>query len=117
MLLLVSLLAVAEEFRLDAVLGAFVAGMVLRRWAGESAPVLEDKLDVVGYGFFIPVFFVYSGMTVDLRSIAATPLRLVLFVALLVLVRGLPALLVYRRVLSLRGRVQVVLRSRERVGG
>jgi Kef-type K+ transport system membrane component KefB len=108
-LLLVLLLAVAEQFRLDAVLGAFVAGMVLRRWAGESAPALEDKLDVVGYGFFIPVFFVYSGMTVDLHSIAAAPLRLLLFFALLILVRGLPALLVYRRVLSLRERLQVML--------
>ena len=54
-LLLVLLLAVAEQFRLDAVLGAFVAGMVLRRWAGASAPELEEKLDVVGYGFFILV--------------------------------------------------------------
>ena len=77
--------------------------------AGESAPALEDKLDVVGYGFFIPVFFVYSGMTVDLHSIASAPLRLLLFFVLLIVVRGLPALLVYRRVLSLRERLQVVL--------
>ena len=48
-------------------------------------------------------------MTVDLHSIAAAPLRLLLFFALLILVRGLPALLVYRRVLSLRERLQVVL--------
>jgi Kef-type K+ transport system membrane component KefB len=108
-LLLVLLLAVTDEVRLDAVLGAFVAGMVLRRWAGAGAPVLEEKLDVIAYGFFVPLFFVYSGMTVDLRSIASAPLRLLLFTALLVLVRGLPALLVYRRVLPPRGRVQVAL--------
>jgi Kef-type K+ transport system membrane component KefB len=108
-LLLVLLLAVAEQFRLDAVLGAFVAGMVLRRWAGASAPELESKLDVVGYGFFIPVFFVYSGMTVDLHAILSAPLRLLLFFGLLILVRGVPALLVYRSALSLRERTQVML--------
>jgi Kef-type K+ transport system membrane component KefB len=108
-LLLVLLLAIAEQFRLDAVLGAFVAGMVLRRWAGASAPELEDKLDVIAYGFFIPVFFVYSGMTVDLHAITSAPLRLLLFFGLLILVRGVPALLVYRSALSLRGRTQVLL--------
>ncbi|MCO1656454.1 cation:proton antiporter [Pseudonocardia humida] len=108
-LLLVLLLAVTDEVHLDAVLGAFVAGMVLRRWAGAGAPVLEEKLDVIAYGFFVPLFFVYSGMTIDLRSIASEPLRLVLFTVLLVVVRGLPALLVYRRVLPLRDRVQVAL--------
>jgi len=108
-LLLVLLLTVAEQFRLDAVLGAFVAGMVLRRWAGASAPELESKLDVIGYGFFIPVFFVYSGMTVDLHAIVSAPLRLLLFFGLLVLVRGVPALLVYRSALTLRERTQVML--------
>jgi Kef-type K+ transport system membrane component KefB len=107
--LLVLLLAVTDQVHLDAVLGAFVAGMVLRRWAGPSAPELEDKLDVIGYGFFIPIFFVYSGTTVDLLAIAGAPLRLVLFLALLLLARGLPALLVYRTVLPVRGRLQVAL--------
>ncbi|WP_214405827.1 cation:proton antiporter [Pseudonocardia lacus] len=108
-LLLVLLLAVTDQVHLDAVLGAFVAGMVLRRWAGDGAPVLEEKLDVIAYGFFVPLFFVYSGMTIDLRSIASAPLLLLLFAVLLVVVRGLPALLVYRRVLPPRGRVQVAL--------
>jgi Kef-type K+ transport system membrane component KefB len=83
--------------------------MVLRRWAGPSAPVLEEKLDVAGHGFLIPIFFVYSGMTIDLRAIAEAPLRLVLFFALMVAVRGLPALLVHLGVLSLRERVQTGL--------
>ncbi|WP_181781568.1 cation:proton antiporter [Pseudonocardia pini] len=108
-LLLVLLLAVTERFHLDAVLGAFVAGMVLRRWAGPNAPVLEEKLDVAGHGFLIPIFFVYSGMTIDLDAIAEAPLRLLLFFALMLAVRGLPALLVYLGVLSLRERVQTAL--------
>jgi Kef-type K+ transport system membrane component KefB len=110
-LLLVLLLAVTERFHLDAVLGAFVAGMVLRRWAGPSAPVLEEKLDVAGHGFLIPIFFVYSGMTIDLHSIAQAPLRLVLFFVLVVAIRGLPAMLVYLGVLSLRERIQTGLVS------
>ena len=72
-LLLTLLLAVTEQFHLDAVLGAFLAGMVLRHWAGRGLPALEDKLDALGYGFFIPIFFVYSGMTMDLRSMASAP--------------------------------------------
>jgi Kef-type K+ transport system membrane component KefB len=108
-LLLILLLAVTDQFHLDAVLGAFLAGMVLRRWSGQGAPALEEKLDVVGYGFFIPIFFVYSGMTLDLRAIAEAPLRVLLFFALMVVARGLPALLVYRGALEARERVQVML--------
>ena len=107
-LLLVALIAVTDRFHLDAVLGAFLAGIVLRRWAGGSAPVLESKLDAVGYGFFIPVF-VYSGMRLDLHEIAEAPLRLLLFFALLLVCRGLPALLVYRGALTWRQRTQTAL--------
>jgi Kef-type K+ transport system membrane component KefB len=110
-LLLLALLAVTDRFHLDAVLGAFLAGIVLRRWVGSAAPLLESKLDAVGYGFFIPLFFVYSGMGLDLRAIAEAPLRLVLFFVLMVLVRGAPALLVYRGVLTWRERVQTALVS------
>jgi Kef-type K+ transport system membrane component KefB len=108
-LLLVALIAVTDEFHLDAVLGAFLAGAVLRHWVGSEAPVLESKLDAVGYGFFIPVFFVYSGMSLDLSAIAAAPLRLLLLLGLMLAVRGLPALGVYRGVLSGRQRVQTAL--------
>jgi Kef-type K+ transport system membrane component KefB len=110
-LLLVALVAVTDSFHLDAVLGAFLAGVVLRRWVGPAAPVLESKLDAVGYGFFVPLFFVYSGMGLDLPAIAEAPLRLALFFALLLAVRGLPVLLVHRVVLDRRERVQVALVS------
>ncbi|GAY10283.1 cation:proton antiporter [Pseudonocardia sp. N23] len=110
-LLLVLLLAVTERFHLDAVLGAFVAGMVLRRWAGTSAPALEEKLDVAGHGFLIPIFFVYSGMTIDLHAIGTAPLRLLLFFGLILAVRGLPALVVYVGVLPVRERIQTMLVS------
>ncbi len=96
MALLFALLVVASDFGLDVVLGAFLAGVVLRRWAPGNVRSLERKLDAVGYGFFIPVFFVTSGMALDLQSIAENPLRLLVFFVLLLVVRGLPALLIYR---------------------
>ena len=107
--LLFALLVIAADFGLDVVLGAFLAGVVLRRWAPGDVHSLEAKLDAVGYGFFIPVFFVASGMSLDLKSIIESPARLVVFFVLFLVVRGLPALLFYRRELPMRGRVQLML--------
>ncbi len=109
MVLLFALLVIAADFGLDVVLGAFLAGVVLRRWAPGDVHSLEAKLDAVGYGFFIPVFFVTSGMSLDLKSIIESPARLVVFFVLFLAVRGLPALLFYRRELPIRGRVQLML--------
>ena len=109
MVLLFALLVIAADFGLDVVLGAFLAGVVLRRWAPGDVHSLEAKLDAVGYGFFIPVFFVASGMSLDLKSIIESPARLIVFFVLFLVVRGLPALLFYRRELPMRGRVQMML--------
>jgi Kef-type K+ transport system membrane component KefB len=106
--LLLLLLVIAEEFGLDVVLGAFLAGIVLRRWTPVDAHSLEGKLDAIGYGFFIPLFFVASGMGLDVRSIAEAPARLLAFFVLLLLVRGVPALFLYRRDLPPAQRVQVM---------
>ena len=103
MVLLFALLAVASRFGLDVVLGAVLAGMVLRGWTRHlnvDAESLEHKFDAVGYGLFIPIFFISSGMSFDLKSISEDPLRLLLFFVLLIVVRGLPSLLVYRRALA-----------------
>jgi Kef-type K+ transport system membrane component KefB len=108
-LLLVALLFLSAEFGLDIVLGAFFAGMVLRRWAPGDVDSLERKLDAVGYGFFIPVFFVSSGMGLDVISIVESPGRLLGFFVLLLVVRGVPALFVYRRDLPAPRRVQMML--------
>jgi Kef-type K+ transport system membrane component KefB len=108
--LLFVLLAVASRFGLDVVLGAMLAGIVLRAWTRRLAldtAGLERKFDAVGYGIFIPIFFISSGMTLDLKAISADPLRLLLFLALLLAVRGLPSLLVYRRALPPRQRAEM----------
>jgi Kef-type K+ transport system membrane component KefB len=87
-----------------------LASVVLRNWTRRihmDTTGLERKFDAVGYGLFIPLFFVVSGMTLDLEAIAADPLRVLVFFLLLLGVRGLPALLVYRRVLPVRQRVEM----------
>ena len=109
--LLVALLFLSEEFGLDIVLGAFFAGMVLRRWRPGDVVGLEHKLDAVGYGFFIPVFFVSSGINLDVISIAEEPLRPLVFLVLMLLVRGLPTLFVYRKDLRPVRRTQLMLIS------
>ena len=109
LVLLLLLLVVAGRFGLDVVLGAFLAGVVLRRWAPGDVHALEEKLDAVGYGFFIPVFFVASGMALDLQSIVESPGRLLLFFVLLFAVRGLPTILLYRSALALPQRVELSL--------
>jgi Kef-type K+ transport system membrane component KefB len=108
--LLLALLVIAADFGLDVVLGALVAGVVLRSWTsrmGVDVTPLEQKLDAVGYGVFIPIFFVSSGMALDVATIARDPARMLIFLALLLAVRGLPSLLVYRRALPLRQRVEM----------
>jgi Kef-type K+ transport system membrane component KefB len=110
LVLLIVLLTLAAYFGLDVVLGAVLAGLVLRRWTRRmevDVKPLEDKLDAVGYGVFIPLFFVSSGMSLDIRSIAANPVRLVVFAVLLLVVRGLPSLLIYARVLPVRERLEM----------
>jgi Kef-type K+ transport system membrane component KefB len=108
--LLMVLLVAAARFGLDVVVGAVLAGMVLRSWTHRmevDSEALESKLEAVGYGIFIPLFFVASGMTLDVQAILNDPLRLVVFAALLIIVRGLPSLLVYGRVLPVRQRLEM----------
>ncbi len=108
-MLLFGLLVFASDFGLDVVLGAFLAGVVLRRWAPGDVDALEGKLDALGYGFFIPVFFVSSGMGLDLGSIADAPARLLVFFLLLLAVRGLPSFFLYRQELVVSQRAQMTL--------
>jgi Kef-type K+ transport system membrane component KefB len=87
-----------------------LAGIVLRAWTSRfnmNTESLEHKFDAVGYGIFIPIFFVSSGMTLDLKAISQDPLRLLLLLVMLLVVRGLPALLVYRNALPARKRVEM----------
>lgn len=110
-LLVFGLVAVASELGLDLLLGGFVAGIVVRaalRGREHEAEELESKLFAVGYGFFIPFFFVVSGMAFDLDSLTSSGsalLKLPLFLVVFVAVRALPGLYLFRRELELRDRL------------
>jgi Kef-type K+ transport system membrane component KefB len=99
-LVLVGLGVLASELGLDVILGAFVAGVVVGLATRDQAerPAFEAKLDAVGYGFLIPVFFVATGMDFDLGALTPSAIALVPgFALLFLLCRGLPAMTLYRQ--------------------
>nr|WP_296767734.1 cation:proton antiporter [Rhodococcus sp. (in: high G+C Gram-positive bacteria)] len=96
MLLLITLTAIATIFGLDIILGAFAAGFILRRVVPTGNDQLESKLEGLAFGFLIPIFFVTSGMSIDIGAVLAAPGILVAFLVLLVLVRGVPVFLATR---------------------
>jgi Kef-type K+ transport system membrane component KefB len=88
LLLLVTLGVLAAAFHLDAVLGAFAAGLVLRRLIPAGHEGLELRLNGLAFGLLIPIFFVTSGMAIDPAAVASAPGELVVFVALILAIRG-----------------------------
>jgi Kef-type K+ transport system membrane component KefB len=107
--LVFGLVALAADLGLDLLLGGFVAGMITRvALRGREVRIFDSKLTAVGYGLLIPFFFVTSGMNFDLDALtesASGMLKLPLFLALFLVVRGIPALLLYRGVLAMRDRL------------
>jgi len=103
--LFVGFAAIAQQLGLEAILGAFIAGAIISLADADRVmthPDFRRKLEAIGFGFFIPVFFVTSGVRFDLEALTASASNLAMvpvFLAALLLVRGLPAV-VYRRVLD-----------------
>lgn len=97
-LLLVALLAIAEDFGLDVVLGAFIAGIITKQLVpANEESVLQTKVEGIAFGVFIPIFFIVSGARLDISSILANPSLLFVFLVLLLIVRGVPQFFLYRR--------------------
>jgi Kef-type K+ transport system membrane component KefB len=103
--LFVGFAAVAEQLGLEVILGTFVAGAIislLDRDEVMTHPDFRRKLEAMGFGFFIPVFFVTSGVRFDLDALVAKASNLAMvpvFLLALLIVRGVPALL-YRHLLG-----------------
>src|SRR6516165_649108 len=110
-LLLIGFTALADQVGLETILGAFAAGALLSLIDRDEAmthPQFRLKLEAVGFGVFIPIFFVTSGVRFDLNALfasASTVARVPLFLLAIYLARGLPAF-VYVRLL---GRSQSVI--------
>lgn len=94
MFLLATLIMCTALFDLDAVLGAFAAGLILRTLTPPAAlHMMTRRLEVVGFTFMIPLFFVVSGMGIDVSAVVAKPLGLLAVVVGILLCRGVPVLL------------------------
>ena len=104
--LVFALALLASELGLDLLLGGFAAGLITRQvLATREIPVFDSKLSAVAFGVFIPFFFVVSGMRLDVDALfasASSLAKLGLFFVLFLVVRGAPALLLYRSALPLR---------------
>jgi Kef-type K+ transport system membrane component KefB len=114
-LFIFSLVYLAFRLGLDVLLGAFAAGIVIRLLVrGSDSDIVKDKLEAIGFGFLIPIFFIVSGMNFHLTALVSSPaalLRVPLFLVLFLVVRGTPALLLYRRDLPRHQRAPLALFS------
>jgi Kef-type K+ transport system membrane component KefB len=96
----------ASDLGLDLLLGGFAAGLITRQvLSKQEVPSFDSKLTAVAFGVFVPFFFVVSGMRLDVDALFASVsgvAKVALFFVLFLVVRGTPALVLYRRVLPLR---------------
>ena len=103
-LLVILLVYLAIKLSLDVLLGAFAAGVVVRLFIeGEDSGPITSKLDAIGFGFLIPIFFIESGITFDLHALVHLPKVLLLvpvFTAILLVTRGIPTWAFFRRVMT-----------------
>lgn len=100
LLVTLGLVALSLLLELDMLLGAFVAGVLfqvmLAGAAPDSARLVQAKVEGLGFGFLVPIFFIYTGLTFDLQSLIGDWHILVLvpiFLVLFLIVRGLPSML------------------------
>lgn len=107
-LLQILFVALAAKFGLNIVMGAFTAGVVAGLAVkGKAGEPLRQKLDAIGYGFLIPIFFIVAGMKFDVSALWSAPLapiQVALLSVLLILVRGIP-LVLYKNELAVEERV------------
>jgi Kef-type K+ transport system membrane component KefB len=103
--LVVFLVYLATKLSLDVLLGAFAAGVIVRlfiRADGETEQI-TSKLEAIGFGFLIPIFFIETGVNLDLHALVHKPkvlLLVPLFALLFLFTRGVPTFLLFRRVID-----------------
>jgi Kef-type K+ transport system membrane component KefB len=109
------LVLLAQTLGLDVLLGAFAAGIVVRLFtAGSGSGAIKAKLEAIGFGFLIPIFFVVSGIDFDAHVFVHHPRslwRVLFFLALMLVARGIPVFLLYRGRLKVVERVPMALFS------
>jgi Kef-type K+ transport system membrane component KefB len=103
-LLVILLVYLAEKLSLDVLLGAFAAGVVVRLFIqGEDSKPITSKLEAIGFGFLIPIFFIDSGIRFDLHALVHMPKVLLLvpmFTVIFLFTRGVPTWAFFRGVVT-----------------
>jgi Kef-type K+ transport system membrane component KefB/Trk K+ transport system NAD-binding subunit len=102
--IMIGWVVLSEALGAELILGAFLAGVIVSLNVGSTDTRLHHKLDTVGYGFFIPIFFITVGAGFDLGSLASSATALILVPILIMAafaVKLIPSLL-FRSVVSLR---------------
>ncbi|MBB5786616.1 cation:proton antiporter [Jiangella mangrovi] len=114
-LISVAMVALAESLDLDPVMGAFASGVVIHLFLDTGVPRESDevlkRLEALGFGFFIPIFFIMSGVRFDVGALGepATLALLPVFLVLFLAVRGAPTALLQRPALGTRPAVAMGL--------
>jgi Kef-type K+ transport system membrane component KefB len=113
-LVLAGLVILARDLGLDSILGALAGGVLVSLASpGEYGHALRHKVEGIGFGLFVPIFFVTTGLRYDLNALLSSRLALLqvpMFLALFLVVRGLPAMMA-RHDLDIRSRVALGLFS------
>jgi Kef-type K+ transport system membrane component KefB len=112
LLFMLVLAAMANRLGIDVLLGAFAAGVVVRIPAAkyddeedesDASSIFGFKLEGIGFGMLVPIFFVVSGTRIDLASLFANPTTLLAvpgFLLLMLVVRAIPTFICYRKALE-----------------
>jgi Kef-type K+ transport system membrane component KefB len=111
--LLIGFVVLAQRVGLETILGAFMAGVIVAALDPDTTthPRFRAKLEGIGYGFVVPVFFITSGLQLELHQLLASPLALLrvpVFLVALLLVRGMPAVL-YLKAIGVRASLAAAL--------
>jgi len=121
LLLLVALIFITMNSGIDFLFGAFTAGIILsevikmaKNKDDKDIENMRIKFEGIGFGLLIPIFFVVSGINFDLKAFLPSPTSLLMvpiFIISFLIVRGFPAMVIYRKILSKAERVPLALFS------
>lgn len=98
--LILILVVVAEQLNTEIVLGAFLAGMIFSLLTGKAKEEISHQLNIIGYGFLIPIFFIMIGVKVDLKIVFTDPsiiLKAIIMLIIFFIVKFIPSLLLRKK--------------------
>lgn len=98
--LMVTWVVLAEAFGVELILGAFLAGAIAGLFASHEEEIAREKLEAIGYGFFVPIFFIMVGVRFNLEAVMESTQGLILLAWLVVvafIVKLVPTLMLKLR--------------------